>query len=176
MPVKKKPLSTETIIAIAATITSVCALLITVYQTVLIRDQQLNSVWPYLLANTSIDEHGKATIQVTNNGVGPAIIEKVTIEYKGKPYKSMPDVIQAIAKQLGRGPFDIPWSHNEIYKGFVLPQGQFADWISANDSSDYAIFRLELPNIKAVIHYKSIYNEHWRSNYHPDNEEAVVKE
>ena len=176
MQVRRKSLSTDTIIAIAATVTSVCALLITVYQTVLIRDQQLNSVWPYLLANTSIDEHGKATIQVTNNGVGPAIIEAVTIQYKGKSYKSMPDVIQAMSKQLGRGPYGVTWSHTVMEKGVVIPQGQRDTWITVVNASDYAIFRKEIETVDATIHYKSIYDEQWRSNYHPKGEDIVVKE
>lgn len=107
MPIRRKPFSIETIIAIAATITSVCALVVAVYQTRLTREQQLNSVWPYVLISESVDMNQQLTIVVTNSGIGPAIIDDVRIVYKGKEYVSPVALTKAISKELGRGEYDI---------------------------------------------------------------------
>jgi len=103
MPIRKKSFSTETIIAIAATVTSVCALIVAIYQTKLSREQQLNSVWPYLIIYESIDENQRSSIMIANHGVGPAIIDSVRVVYKDKPYQLPTQVISEISRQLNRG-------------------------------------------------------------------------
>jgi len=65
------------------------------------------------------------------------------------------------------------WSHIGIGKGAVVPQGQSFSWITLNDSSDNAIFRQELPQIKCYIYYHSMYGERWHSIFH-DGSEMVV--
>lgn len=173
MPIRKKSFSTETIIAIAATVTSVCALIVAIYQTKLSREQQLNSVWPYLVINESIDENQKSTIMITNHGVGPAIIDSVRVVYKGKSYRLPTQVISEISRQLNRGEHGMSWSHIGLGKGAVISQGQSLPWITLNDSSDNMIFRRELPQIKTYVYYHSMYGERWHSVFH-DGSEMVV--
>lgn len=96
MPIARKPLTTDTIIAIAATITSICALIVTLYQTKLTREQQLKSVWPYVMIVLSIDNTGIGSISVANNGVGPAIIQRIELQYDGKNYANMREVVWAM--------------------------------------------------------------------------------
>ncbi|MCX6212982.1 hypothetical protein [Spirosoma sp.] len=175
MAVIKKPLTTDTIIAIAATFTSICALVVTLYQTKLTREQQLNSVWPYLIANEIIDESGLSSITIANSGIGPAIIDSVQVFYKGHFYRSPTAVVQAISEQQNRGLNGMSWYQTVLEKGFVIPQGQNLNWITVNGQADNAIFRKELPSIKAIIFYHSIYNEHWHSTFN-GKEEVVVKD
>ena len=173
MPSRKKPFSTDTIIAMAATVTSICALIVAVYQTKLGREQQLNSVWPYLITYESIDEHQQSSLMVANYGIGPAIIDSVRVVYKSRSYQLPTQVISQIAKQLNRGKFGMPWSHTGLGKGFVIPQGQVFTWITVNDSSDNAIFRREVPHIKSYIYYHSMYGERWHSVLN-DGSEMVI--
>ncbi len=173
MPIRRKPFSTDTIIAIAATVTSICALIVAVYQTKLGREQQLNSVWPYLITYESIDEHQRSSLMVANYGIGPAIIDSVRIVYKGKAYHLPTQVVSELSKQLNRGEYGMPWSHTGLGKGFVIPQGQVFTWITVNDSSDNAIFRQAVPQIKSYIYYRSIYGERWHSVLN-DGSEMVI--
>lgn len=123
MPIRRKSFSTDTLIAIAATVTSVCALIVAVYQTKLSREQQLNSVWPYLITYPNMDEKGQSTLMIANYGIGPAIVDSVRVIYKGKTYFSPTQVISEISSNLNRGKFGIAWSHTELRKGLVIPQG-----------------------------------------------------
>lgn len=173
MPIRRKPLSTDTIIAIAATVTSICALVVAVYQTKLTREQQLNSVWPYLLISEVIDENEQFTIGVFNYGIGPAIIDSVKIDYKGKSYSSPIDVIKVISKALGRGDYGLSRSGTTLSKGYIIPQGQSVSWFSVNGKEDNAIFRKTFPDWHGSIYYHSIYNEHWHSNMNGGGEVVV---
>lgn len=175
MPILKKAVAANTIIAVAATVTSICALVVAVYQTKLTREQQLNSVWPYLITYESIDENQQLTLMVANYGIGPAIIDSVRVTHNGKFYSTPTDVVKAISKKLNRGEFGLSWSHTGLGGGFVVPQSQTFSWITVNGSSDNAIFRKEANNIKTYIYYHSIYGERWHSILN-DGKEMVVKD
>lgn len=176
MPSTKKSLSTDTIIAIAATITSVCALIIAIYQTKLMREQQLNSVWPYLITYSSVDEKGYSALILSNNGIGPAIIDSMRIEYKNKSYSSPVEVVKEISKSQGRGEYGFRWSYNALRKGSVIPQQQTVQWIGIIGEAENKIFREELENnMKVYVYYKSIYNERWYSVFNTGDEESVIK-
>lgn len=175
MAIQKRPISTDTIIALAATITSICALVVTLYQTKLTREQQLNSVWPYLIANEVIDDNGLTGITIANPGIGPAIIDSVQVFYKGRIYRSPTAVVQAISKQQKREADEISWYQTALEKGFVISQGQTMNWLTVIGKADNALFRKELPGIKAIVYYHSIYNEHWHSTFQGEGE-VVVKD
>lgn len=178
MPIKliKRPINTNTLIALAASLASVCAVLIAVYQTYLSRQQQLNAVWPYLLIYESMDEAGISSIGVANHGIGPAIIDSVEVMYRGKMYASPTHVVRILSKELKKNEYGMPWSHTGLRKGYAIPQGQIIEWIRLNTPEDNAIFARELPKIKMVIYYRSIYDEHWKTTFHDEAaEEPVVK-
>ena len=176
MAIRKKPISTDTIIALAATLTSICALVVTLYQTKLTREQQLNSVWPYLIANEVVDEEqGLSSIIISNPGIGPAIIDSVQVYYKGAAFRSPTAVVQAISQLQNRGPNGISWYQTALAKGSVISQGQTINWLTVTGKPDNAIFRKELPSIKAILYHHSIYNEHWHSTFQGTGE-IVVKD
>ncbi|GAB3329446.1 hypothetical protein GCM10027299_32810 [Larkinella ripae] len=174
MPVRKKRVSTETILALAATVTSVCALIVAVYQTKLSREQQLNSVWPYLITYRYMDESQRSNLMVANYGIGPAIIDSVRVVYENKAYSLPTQVISTLSKKLDRGEFGIGWSHTELRRGLVIPQGQVLTWVMVNDSSDNVLFSKELPKIKSYIYYHSIYGERWHSVFNDSGEMVVT--
>ncbi|AUD02109.1 hypothetical protein [Spirosoma pollinicola] len=175
MAIRRKPISTDTIIAIAATFTSICALIVTLYQTKLTREQQLNSVWPYLIANEIVDENGLSSITIANSGIGPAIIDSVQVFYKGRLYRSPTAVVQALSEEQQRGRDGMSWYQTALEKGFVISQGQSLNWITVNGQTDNALFRKALPNIRAIIFYHSIYDEHWHSTFNGKGD-VVVKD
>ncbi len=173
MAAKKRTLSPDTIIAISATIVSACALIITIYQTSLMREQQLKTVWPYLITSEMVDENQKMSIIITNNGIGPAIVDSVRIEYKGQSYKSYVEVVKQISKELNRGEYGLRWSHNSISKGSVIQSGNGSEWITVNGEEDNKIFAERMRDVKSYIYYRSIYDEKWCSQYHVSDKSVI---
>lgn len=88
----KKPINVELLLAISATLLSLGALVIAIFQTKIAREQQQMSVWPHLQVAYAQD-NDVFTWSVTNNGVGPAIIKSVALTYQGKAYKTHYDLL-----------------------------------------------------------------------------------
>lgn len=79
--------NSEKVLSISAMGISFLTLIIFIYQTNLIRKQNYISILPYL--SVSITENrAQSTFEfnLENHGVGPAIIESVTLFHKGKRY------------------------------------------------------------------------------------------
>ena len=163
-----KRLHTNNLVSVAAIVVSVCALFVTVYQTVLMRGQKSAAVWPKLviahgfLQNAGDDSFYRLSIR--NVGIGPAVIRNVEISHKGQRFANMVDYAQSILppdKTLDNVAYD--WT--DLSPGDVVPHGErvylfdthksrFADDIIAGRKS----FRL-------TITYASIYGEEWQTVY-----------
>src|SRR6478672_2162589 len=91
--VRRKWFNIELLLGISATLLSLCALVVSIFQTnlareqnAIAREQQQASVWPHIQAvySQNNDDFGWTII---NNGVGPAIVKSLTLTYQGKAYK-----------------------------------------------------------------------------------------
>jgi len=77
----------ELLLGISATILSLVALIVSIFQTKIARDQQHAAVWPYLQTySANADKSFEWGIE--NKGIGPALVRKVeftydTISYEG---------------------------------------------------------------------------------------------
>jgi hypothetical protein len=174
MRILNRSVNTNTLIALAATFASICAVLIAGYQTYLSRQQQFKSAWPYLLTYENLDDKGASSIMVANYGIGPAIIDSVQVVYQDKVFSTPTEVVRQISKREKKGEYGISWSYTGIRKGFVIPPGHTIVWITVINPEDYAVFRKELARVKTVIYYHSIYEEYWKSNFHTDTQEDLV--
>ena len=91
----KKPIfNAEKFLSISALVVGACALTVSIIQTRIFHEQQEMSVLPYLqydiwtgLYINRNDSVGAFSIHVENSGVGPAIIERIDLNYAGKTYK-----------------------------------------------------------------------------------------
>jgi|GEM_PF-6950591 len=168
----------RTSVALMASIVSVCALGVSWYQVQLSRQQQLASVWPYLSISgygTANDKEQAWGVKVTNNGLGPAIIERVELRLDGKALPS--DVFMetlraenAKADSLLR----LDFTSNDLGHGSVFAASSTENWVSflqvfegkppSNTASN-----VYLPRVSLSIFYKSLYDEHWVSCFNcPD--------
>jgi hypothetical protein len=79
--------NSEKMVSLSAMSISFITLLIFIYQTNLMRKQNELAIMPYLGLSTTNDT-GTSTFELNllNHGVGPAIIESVTMEYQGRKY------------------------------------------------------------------------------------------
>jgi hypothetical protein len=179
-----RELNQRATIALMATFISTCALCVSLYQASLSRRQQLASVWPYV----SISGYGTAVgtdqswgIKFVNNGLGPAIIENLTIEYAGQlyPFDVLTDTLFQQHHRLD-SLIDLTYGTQQVSKGTVIPAGGTIEWLDftmkfskkSEGAGEGARF---LNALKVTLTYKSLFGERWENCNMCDREDAVIK-
>lgn len=84
-------------IAIAAVLISALTAGTLFYQTRVIGDEFAATIWPYLSVGTTYDTGGE-TIEVTNDGVGPALVRSAQLYVDGRKVRAWNDYIKALAR------------------------------------------------------------------------------
>ena len=109
-------------------------------------------------------------ISLRNHGVGPAILESVVLNYKGKQYNvkdyddDMIGLLKALAPELDSLKY---YSMSTLDVGIAIPANSTYEIFSVSNSpKDYkllteTLFKLENNGLKYEIVYKSIQNERW---------------
>jgi hypothetical protein len=90
-------------IAIAAVLISALTAGTLFYQTRVIGDQFAATIWPYLSVGTTYDTDGE-TIEVTNDGVGPALIRSAQLRVDGRSVGAWNDYIKVLAAEPAMRP------------------------------------------------------------------------
>src|SRR5688572_24236661 len=88
-PARRRWLSNDSLLSIAATLLSLCAVVTTVWQTSIMREQLRLSVWPRVRVDMRYfteNEDRFFHIKLENVGVGPAIISSVRFSYRGQDF------------------------------------------------------------------------------------------
>jgi hypothetical protein len=179
-PPRRVLITFDTWLSVAAVVTSVCALTITIYQAYLQRKQQYASVMPVLdlygnNGNLDGDKTYRLDIVLTNNGIGPAFVRRFEYWYKGKRQGSFNEIVGKVAQEVG-----IKDVNNVVYSGLwegrVIPQNQEVKLISIADDALGRQFYERGGSMRLRIWYESIYGETWRIDTAPDRpEERLVK-
>lgn len=180
-----RSLNQRAAIALMATVVSLCALCVSLYQVRLAKNQQMAAVWPYV----SIGGHSTANgpkqawgITVTNNGLGPAIIEQVRLRYAGKDFafQTLVDSLAAWTSRLDSLK-SMNYAVGAIDRGTVIPAGNAVEWLAFDLS--FSVPASAPPkaqeyfrNLSIVVRYKSLYGEIWESSFNEkDTEDGVRK-
>ena len=133
-------------------------------QTRLMQTEARASVWPYVSIGYAISdeagENGGYTWQVSNDGVGPARIESVTLAVDGKPIARWKDLFRAVFGE----DVAIDATYSQIY-GKVLPPS------TNRETTIDAVHVYDIAQAKAMfaaqnrfdmrICYCSVYGECW---------------
>ena len=155
--------------SIVALATSFFALSLSAYQarlmneqTRLMQNQSRASVWPYVAIGYSINDEGESrgyTWQVSNDGVGPARIETVTMTLDGKPVRRWRELFRALL-----GDADVPATFSQVY-GRVLPPSTnretTIDALHLTDMAQAKAFFAAQDRIEMTICYCSVYDDCW---------------
>lgn len=154
------------------TIISLCALMVSLMQTSIMREERelmreysRASVWPRVEMNSSkshnrddysIEEY---SLFITNSGIGPAIITDVKISYKGKvannwwdlfKLQNIPDTIETIIS-------------NKNFNDRIVKIGETIEVLNLNDNLPLAqAFYSRTEGLEIEIYYQSIYQEKWK--------------
>ncbi len=163
-----KRLTSEKILAVMATVVSVCALVVSVFQVQSERKQQYASVWPSLsisiITNLKSDStENTLAVLVSNKGVGPAIVNEIQLWYKEQPCK---DEEALIDKVVGSA-YEENGAINQIWKEKVIASNEEFEWMKVGGYAATKKFReaIKAGEIQAVIRYSSVYGEKWEVNY-----------
>ena len=162
----KKFWTADKIISFAAILISVMTLVVLMYQTNIMREQQRLSVLPYLSINRSGTGTANFSIVMHNNGIGPAFVESTKVRYKGKEYDM--DVPNFLYKHVPEMDSIHQLYHSNIYSGMLIPAGKTLNILeidnSIKDSNKLLklFSRLLKEGFDFELVYKSIYNERWK--------------
>src|SRR4051794_5627774 len=155
--------------SIFALLVSVLALTLGVYQarlmneqTRLMQGQARASVWPYISIGYSISDSGEKlgySWEISNDGVGPARIESVTMTLDGTPLHRWREVFQ---KLFGDAP--VPATYSQIYGKVLAPGTNRETTIEAVHIQDIeqakTFFRAQ-DRMDMTICYCSVYDDCW---------------
>ncbi|RRB07363.1 hypothetical protein [Larkinella rosea] len=163
--VPKKTLNIELLLGLSATFLSVAALIVSIFQTRIAREQQHATVWPYVqLTSDHLDNN--LILLLKNNGIGPALIKKVEFGYRGKSDASHINLLNEIenaqasqdsVRKAGRfwndiRPGDVVKAGDEIELYKVLKNNYLANFMS--DVIADSTFRFR-------ITYSDVYGNCW---------------
>jgi hypothetical protein len=158
MPEGKPRLTVELLLAAAATFLSLGALVVTVIQTGIQRQQQWASVWPYLSLNSRrLDK--EFALFVENKGVGPALIKDVTVTYQGRRYSTPTALLRPELTRFQGARF---WSG--IARGDVIKAGDRVDLFRIDGDSataDHLQAMIDEPAFAMTIVFGDVYGNCW---------------
>lgn len=150
---------TEVAVAFAAIFVSTATLFVYIYQARIMQTQQQVAVWPYVEWLPSWGDHG-LYVEVSNKGIGPALVKKVTIKLDGKEVRNLDEMFQLLTDSVFQ---DFGYS---TIQGRVLAAGEkmHAFVISDKAVADRIREVLTKRNFEYEICYCSVFNDCWISN------------
>ena len=161
-----KTISNQAILATMATIVSVCALGVSLMQTYYQHKYLHAAAWAHLQAsahrNEDIDSSkSSTTIKLMNKGVGPAIIESIDYQFKGKKIEGIEILIKSI---VGR---EFSGGYKDVGPGEVIAQNEEFDLVSITKGKA-KVFAENLIYLKVKIIYTSVHDQKWEYIYDPE--------
>lgn len=157
----------QMIIAFSVALISLCALAVSIFQAKVMREQQhlmmeqtKAAVWPHLeiLIGSSPAPKGLLhNISINNKGVGPAIIERVSIELEGKPQKSWKKIFEFVTQEKR------PFKHGfaKVNDRVLTPNEEVLALVASNDSVLSKKLYEFGSKIKIRICYRSVFGDYW---------------
>jgi hypothetical protein len=161
-----KTISNQAILATMATIVSVCALVVSLMQTYYQHKYLHAAAWPHLQFEPFRTEAKDTTknimeVRLYNKGVGPAIIESVSYQYKGKIYKNIQKLVLYIIEEGSSGKVQYQGSFQALILGGVIAQNEEIVHASIQGATSSRLFNEALPKIKTRIVYSSVHEQRW---------------
>lgn len=160
----KKGLKSEVIVAVAAIAVSVMTLFVYIYQARIMIAQQHTSVWPHLEVSdtyTSTDAEQDFYFEVSNKGVGPALVKQTKLTLDGKPYANS---MEMLGDLLGEKQRDSLWILYSSVSNRVLAPGDQVKIFHIKNWKGARIPNIEVKRIRFTVCYCSIYDDCWSTD------------
>ena len=155
----KKRINNGVIIGLIAIFINLVTVFVYIYQTNLMREQQHSSVWPYIEWKTVYNQNDGFKLNLSNNGIGPALITSKTIRLNGE---EQPNLDALFIKLIGTSKF--PHTSDNIQKK-VLPANASINIFKTTDPkwSELLNIAFQENKFEMEICYESIYKDKWTS-------------
>jgi hypothetical protein len=144
----------ETFVAIAALVVSLSALAVGVYEARLQREHDRAEVWPNLEIGT-FTSNGGANVVVDNTGLGPAIVEAVTVEVDDTVRHTWYGVLRALLGDSTRS-----FGNTSLFDHGVRA-GDRVELLRLPVSSVPTPFWPQIGRVKIRVCYRSVFAERW---------------
>jgi hypothetical protein len=150
---------------ISALVISVLALVVSIFETNILKDQQKATVWPYVTIGQNYSGQG-FELRANNKGVGPAIIKSVQVEYKGKP---MDTYLQILEEAFPNNGLDYGNTRQSNINNMVMQSKEKVVMLAFpwNDTTYQITPELE-KNLVIKLQYCSVLGECWYYEYPSD--------
>lgn len=159
----RRRINIELLLGISAIFLSLAALVVSIFQTKIAREQQQASVWPSLMIGSSHNKDYFSFVMI-NNGVGPAVIRKFEIIYAGKAYTRPIEILYDYTKDVNKiGAV----TYSAVVPNLVLKAGEEKFMIESKGDLLTAGQLAELfdsGKCKLNVVYSDVYGNCWQSD------------
>lgn len=170
---EKKRFNIELLLGISATLLSIFALGVSIYQAKIAREYQYASVWPHLQV-VYTHHNDKFTWAIINNGVGPAIIQSFALAYQGKNYQSPYHLVAKCIKQLQEleEKQDIRLDISDISPGYVIKSGGEVMLCSIENSVPVANAMRQIID-DSLYHFQVVFSDIYHNCWQNDRDKVT---
>lgn len=149
----------EKVMLFATIFLSLLALFVSMRQTSIMSDMRAASVWPYVQVGNAI-RTTTLTIEIGNDGVGPAKIKDLRFEYRDSSFYWIQDLARHL---LNTKDIDMQVKYSNLEGGKqVLKAGENRVVLELNSTEeDINKLRDEMNQIAVFLKYCSIYDQCW---------------
>ena len=158
MPGKfKKLFEPEMLVAISAIVVSLCALIVSIHESTIMRESQFAAVWPYMGLNTSFGPD-YFRLSVSNDRIGPAKIKYIKFHDQDTAFYFTHNFISYFNKKDSIGIKNYQYSN---VTGTVIRASETIELFSINDTSAVKNFIRKFGSYDFEICYCSVFDECW---------------
>ncbi len=150
----------------AVNVIALCALGTTFWQAYVSRQHNKLSVKPYLTTWTHLQNDGASnifTVDILNNGVGPALIKSFQIYVDGQEVKGKDDELVKKAFKILFPTYQSEPDYAYMSKGYMMPPREKCHLVKAVFSTPIEVVEKEVEHakerVRVVVKYESIYQE-----------------
>lgn len=155
-------LKADTVIAVSAVIISLCALVISIIETRVMRQQQQVAVYPHLDLDFEYSNEGYS-ITLSNKGQGMAFVENVQIWYKDKYFTDWKDIADYFLPEGHQISYSIYFT-NSVVDEILSPDEEVILFKIPWSESSRSLVEQHFPKLSMEICYCSIMDECWSLN------------
>lgn len=149
------------IAALAAVGIGVAAIVVSIMQVRIMREEQQASVWPRVVVATGYSPGEHLELTVHNAGIGPAVIRSVTVSVDDRPVAKWGDAFQAmIGEQRWRG------AMASVKQGSILSPGETVAAFRLDNPPFIDRLAAALNRLRLDVCYCSVYDRCWIASTH----------
>lgn len=163
---REKRIHPEMMVAVSAVFIGVCALVVSLYEAQLMREEQRLSVLPILELGRShytigeASEKWRLSLHAENVGIGPAVVKDFHVRVDGKPHKTWRSAIAALLD----GRADISYGQSTI-NGRTIPPDRTVTMFDLSNTEIAADIVAEFERFNFEACFCSVFGDCWTTDY-----------